>query len=124
MRRFTALASILFLTACGASGTVSMTDPAKAAFAARSAYAVALTAANQYAALPRCGQATSPVVCSQQSVVVAMRQASTAADAATLNGEHAVRSLGANPTVVQAAVVAAEASVKSLQQINATYGGK
>lgn len=129
MRRLLILIAALgFLSACSVaqtlSGTADMSTMAKSAYAARTAYAIALTAANQYAALPRCGQPTSPPACSSQPVVDAMRKADVAADAATLNAEQAVRTLGQSPTVVAAIVQAAQTSVSTLETINATYGGK
>lgn len=99
----------------GTTGTVDMTTLSKEAFAARSAYAVALAAANEIAALPRCGRAPPP--CIAQSFINAMRRVDRMADTATLNAEQAVRSLGQNPTAVQVAVTAATASVATFKDV-------
>jgi len=94
---------------------------AKSAYAARAAYAGLLSGAVAYSSRPRCGQPTSPVLCSEASVVAQLRQASAAADAATSAAENAVRSMGANPTVIQAAVTAGEQSVAAFKAVTMIY---
>ena len=103
------------------SQTVDMTTLSKSAFAAKSAYEATLVVAVAYNERPRCAVPKTVITCSEQAVVDQLRRASAAADAATSAAEGAVRSLGANPSAVKAAVVAAENSVSALQAITAVY---
>lgn len=107
-------ACALALVAAACSAKVDMTIPAQAAFAARTAYGIALTAANQYAALPRCAP-TSPPLCSDQGAINVLRTLDATADATTKEAEQAVRSLGKDPDVIKAAVVAATSAVAAFK---------
>jgi hypothetical protein len=130
MRKSIALAFVIVLGACTSPG--SSTDPAgtgvglntltSAAFAARTAYAVALVAANQYASLPRCERPSAPPLCSKQNVVDIMRQADVAADNSTLAAERAVREFPSSQLTV-AIVQAAKTSVAAFATVAATKGG-
>jgi len=112
----------LVLGSC--SQTVDMTTFSKSAYATKSAYEGALVLAVAYNERVRCTVPKTVTLCSEQAVVDQLRRASAAADAATSAAEGAVRSLGANPSAVKAAVVAAENSVSALQAITSVYGGK
>lgn len=113
----------LALSSCASAQTVDLATLSKSAYTARTAYAVALTAANQYAAMPRC-EVPNPPPCSSQAVVNIMRASDVAADNATLAAEKAVRDMKADPTVVQAIVTAATASVQALTATVNSYRGK
>ena len=54
-------------------------------------------------------------------VIVQIRKASAAADAATQSAENAVRMLGNEPMLVQAAVVAAEQGVAAFKTVTDIY---
>lgn len=119
----------LVLGACApaanlATAPVDMAALSKSAFAARSAYAATLIVATQYVRLPRCGQPASPPICSDPPIVATMRKAELAADAATLAGEDAVRTLGATPALAQLAVTGATNSVQAFKAIAETYAPK
>lgn len=125
--KYPLLLGMVVLAGCSSLGIGSTTntdDMAKAAYTAKSAYAIGLVAAVQYNRLPRCGKPDSPLLCSDPLVVAQMRKASDAADIATQAAEDAVRNLGKDPTIVAAAVVAATQSVKALRAITDVYGPK
>ena len=103
------------------SQTVDMTTLSKSAYAAKSAYEGTLVLAVAYNERPRCTTPKTVVTCSEQAVVDQLRRASAAADSATQAAENAVRTLGSNPTIVSAAVTAAEQSVKALQAVTTIY---
>lgn len=125
MRLITLLLASLALWGCStvqtATKPVDMTGAAKSAFAARAAYAGLLMVAVEYNRRPRCGQPTSPVLCSEQRIVDQLRQASAAADAATQAGETAVRNLGSSPLALTVAVTAAEKSIEAFKAITDVY---
>lgn len=125
MRRFLALLIVATLTACSAvnvaTAPVDVTTLAKSAYTAKATYAGLLTVAVAYNSRPRCGAPTSPILCSDAAIVDQLRKASAAADAATQAAENAVRNLGANTTVIQAAVAAAEQAVSALRAITDAY---
>lgn len=127
MRKFLAVAGIALLL--GACALTSLTKPLpatttvdlqKSAYAAKLTFQGALIVAVAYIELPRCGRPTSPVVCSQQSIVDIMRNSIKAADAGTQAAEDAARSLNADSTALSALVTAAEKSVTALQAITPT----
>ncbi len=126
-RLFMAGLAALALASCSAisagTSTVDTTSYAKAAADAKIGYDAALKLATRYAMRPRCGQPTSPVICSDRAVLDAMLKASDAADAATQAAENAVRGLGSNPTVVAALVKSATESVSAFKMISTTFGG-
>lgn len=120
-----ALGTMLALGGCSAitaaTSTVDTTSYAKAAADAKIGYDAALKLATRYAQRPRCGQPTSPIICSDRAVLDAMLKASDAADAATQAAENAVRGLGSNPTVVAALVKASTESVAAFTKITTAY---
>lgn len=112
---------LLLLVACGmlavagcSAPTVDMTVPAQAALVARATYGAALTAANQYAALPRCAP-KAPPLCSDQGAINVLRTLDASADIATKAAEDAVRSLGQSPDVIKTAVTAATQAVAAFK---------
>lgn len=107
-----------------ATAQVDTKTPQQSVFVAKTAYGVALRLATTYANLPRCGQPTSPAICSDRAVLDQMRKADLAADAAISNAEGAVRTLGSNPALVSVVVMAADASVKAFQDIVNVYAPK
>lgn len=97
-------------TATTPLGTTSV-DLQKAAYEAKLAYQGSLILATAYIERPRCGRPTSPILCSQQSIVDTMRQSIIATDAATQAAENAARTTGPDTTVASALVtVATQAS--------------
>lgn len=116
MKRIYLIAACTLALANAACSTpkVDMTVPAQAAFAARTAYGIALTAANQYAAMPRCAP-KAPVLCSDQGAINVLRTLDATADSTTREAEQAVRSLGKDPDVIKAAVVAATSAVAAFK---------
>lgn len=128
MKRMLVLCSVGAMLALGgcstltaATSTVDTTSYAKAAADAKIGYDAALKLATRYASRPRCGQPTSPVICSDRAVLDAMLKASDSADAATQAAENAVRGLGSNPTVVAALVKASTESVSAFTKIASAY---
>lgn len=123
MRRLIAVAALLLLAGCQSVATTTF-DPSgaqKGVFALKSAYAVTLTAAVTYTDRPRCGRPTSPVLCSEPSVVAQLRKADNAAFVAIDAAETAVRSLSANPTVVEAAVKGASGALDAFKAVVSIY---
>ena len=110
----------LTLGACP-SQRVDTTTLSKSAFAAKSAYEATLVVAVAYNERVRCTVPKTVTICSEQAVVDQLRRASATADAATQAAENAVRTMGSNPTIVSAAVTAAEQSVKALTAITTVY---
>jgi flagellar hook-basal body complex protein FliE len=113
--------SAFMLIGCQSPKTVDMTVAAKSAYTAKATYAAALTLAVAYNARPRCTEPKTVQLCSDQNIVDQLRKASAAADNATQAAENAVRSLGAQPTVVQTAVTASETAVAAFQTIVTIY---
>lgn len=103
------------------TATVDTTNYAKAAADAKIGYDTALRLATRYAQRPRCGQPTSPIICSDRAVLDVMLKASDSANTATQAAEDAVRSLGKDPTVVAALVKASTESVTAFSTIAAAY---
>lgn len=126
MRKFLIIAAFASLVVgCStfqtATSTVDMTNPSKAAYAARASYDASLVLATQYAKLPRCGAPTSPPLCSDRAVLATMVQLSEAADRATLGAESAVRSFGNNASMIRVAIEGAQKSVDVFKQVTAAY---
>jgi len=121
-----ALVFLIILPSCStfntATSTVDMTTLAKSAYTAKATYAGLLVLAVAYNQRPPCGGTV--IICRDPVVVDQLRKASAAADAGTQAGENAVRTLGSNPLVVQAAVVGAEQSVAAFKAITDAYGSK
>lgn len=128
IRRLLSIVALAFLaTGCAAmevaNRPVDMADLQKKAFALKSIYAGSLRLGIVYLERPRCGQPTSPTLCSDRAVVDAMVKARTVAGASIESADSAVYSLGAQPTVAQLVVKAAEESVNAFKVVAETYGG-
>lgn len=101
-----------------AYGCASKTEDVNAAFfKAEAGYTATLQLAANYVALPRCPQAAP--VCSEQSVVDAIRPAANSADATVQSAEDLIR----NHKDIDAsfAVDAAMAAIKSLVNVLTAY---
>lgn len=118
------LALALALAGCGVAQTATRTfDPAgaqKAVFALKSGYAAGLRLAVAYNERPRCGQPTSPKLCSDAAVVAQMRKADNATFAAIDTAETAARTLK-DSTVLGTAITAAQASLDAYKKVIAVY---
>lgn len=128
MRKILAIAALLLAGACQAASVATTTfDPVpaqKSVYALKAGYAAALTVAVAYNQRPRCGQPTSPMLCSDAGVVAKMRQADAAASTAIDAAERAVRSLSPNPTVIGAAIQSADDALTAFKTVVAIYSGK
>lgn len=107
-----------------ANKPVDMAELQKDAFALKSIYAGALRLGIVYLERPRCGQPTSPVICSEPAIVAQMVKARAVAGASVESADGAVYALGAQPTVAQVVVKAAQESVNAFKLIAETYGSK
>lgn len=125
-------ATVVSLSSCSTIGKVqeiankpvSLDDLKKDVFAIKSTYAGALRLGIVYLERPRCGQPTSPVLCSDPAVVAGMVKARTVGGASVESADTAVYSFGANPTVAETVVKAAKVSVDAFKIIAETYGAK
>lgn len=106
-----------------ANKPVDMADLQKKAFALKSIYAGSLRVAIVYLERPRCDAPAAPVLCSDRAVVAQMVKARTVAGASVESADTAVYALGAQPTVADLVVTAAEQSVNAFKVMAATYGG-
>lgn len=101
--------------AAGCAATPGTTSPAQAVYAAKSAYAAALTVAVAYESQPRCSS-TRPAPCSSPEIVAQLRRADDTAKLALDAAEAAVRT----PAIgTDAAAKAAQAATSALQALQA-----
>lgn len=124
-------ASLVVLTGCAGDqtkgptypvvGTVDQVKMEQAAFAARSAYAGVLRLMAEYVSLPRCGQPTSPSVCSSQGAVNEMRKLELAADAATKGAVDIARAPTKSSIALANAVNDAQRAVEAFRNVVAVY---
>ncbi len=108
------LALLLLLGGCStlvAPVGTSVVSLQKAAYEAKLAYQATLIVVVPYIERPRCGRATSPVICSDQNVVDTMRKAIIATDAATQAAENAALTTGPDTTIAAALVTVATQAV-------------
>lgn len=131
MKRYLAvLAFALLLPGCSiltaANTPVSTVDAQKAIIALQLGHAAALTTELVYLNQPPCGLAGSPAapLCASLKVGKQMKAADVAFTATMATAQGALADLGDNPTVVNAAITAAQAALASFQAITATYAGK
>lgn len=99
-------------------------DPAasqKTVYALKTGYQAALTLAEAYNSRPRCGAPKSPILCSSQSAIDAIRKAAAATSATINSAETAVRSLTPDATVVGAAITAATNALDAFRAVTAIY---
>lgn len=123
MKRLLALAFAGFaLAACSTFGIPAPQSPAQTVYAAKGDFAAALTIANQYAALPRCGTPSAPPLCSESNIVQNVNKAAHAADASLDAAEATVRdpAFSNNSDAVSKAVAAATNAVAALQAVTST----
>lgn len=114
-RKFAISIVVLLLAAC-ATGPVTLPQ---GAYQAQSDYIAAGKVMLAYGNLPRCGQPTSPIVCSQQSVVDQLKAADNIAYNAVVAAENTARTPGAGANLATAQTAATEA-VAALARITAT----
>lgn len=105
-------------------GTVNQKDAQQAADIARASFAALTIAARQYVDLPRCGQPSSPPVCSSQSVVNEIRQYGNAADYATKQAQDFTRDLTKSPVAVANAVSDAQRAITIYRGTVAKFNAK
>ena len=121
MKKLFSILALALLSACASMQSVQ--NPAQAVFAAKQAYAVALTAAVAYKRLPPC--ATVPIaasasptapnlLCSRPAVVKQLQAADTAADVLLDGAEATVRTGGGN---TQMAIKAATEAVAAFTTV-------
>lgn len=112
-----ALASALVIAGCAANNQGSLPSAQNTVYALKNTFASAQTAAIQYTSLPRCGQSTSPPLCSDAGVVAQIRKYNGDAVVALDAAEKTVRDPTASTGAMQAAIVGAQNAVTALQQI-------
>lgn len=108
------------LAACAPVPAGQSLTPQQQVFQIESNYKAALDIANAYVALPRCGQPTSPPLCSKSETIIALQKA----NATVMPLLAAAQKTVTDPTVssggAQAAVTAAANAQVALSQITAT----
>jgi hypothetical protein len=111
---------LITLAACATAPAGQSLTPQQQVFQIESNYKVALDIANAYVALPRCGQPTSPPLCSKSETIVALQKA----NATVMPLLAAAQKTVTDPTVsaggAQAAVTAAANAQVALSQITST----
>lgn len=115
MRVLISLLLALSLTACASI----LAPPARVIYDTKQSFDAALIIMDGYAKLPRCGQPTSPPLCSDQVRVSQTLQAALDANAALNVAEGLVRS-SASATDINAALATAQVEVDFLQSLVAT----
>jgi hypothetical protein len=121
-RSLIALAFVAALAGCGSTRSAPDT-PQQAVFAAKSAYATALTGAVAYKRLPQCS-ATAKLPCSEPVLVAQLQKADNVAAAALDAAEAAVRTPRVGDTAAAKAVQAAQASLAALTSLVASLGAQ
>ncbi len=122
MMRYLIVGALFFLAACAQTPTGEGSgSAATSVYQTKLAYAAVLTGAVEYNKLPRCGRPTSPVLCSDQGAVEAMRKANVAARSALDAAENTVRDPAVKGNTAQLAVTAAGNAVDSFKEIVALY---
>lgn len=122
MKRFASIVLGLALAALASCATTTNT-PAQTVFAAKSAYAAALTAAVSYESLRRCAPAV-PQPCSSPELVAQIRKADTTASAALDAAETAVRTTAVTDDARSKAVQTANLALAALQALLTNLGAK
>jgi hypothetical protein len=120
------LASLVFSFALaaliGCASTTSIT-PAQTVFAAKSAYATALTAAVAYKRLPAC-TSSQPMPCSDAGVVQQLQRADNVAAVALDAAEAAVRTPAISGDARSKAIQTATLALQALQAITLNLGAQ
>ncbi len=129
MKRIVAIAAIALLSLGGCQlfkaanvatapvGSDASIVAQKAALAAKLTFEGTLQAAVFYIELPRCGRPTSPITCSQQSVVDEMRKRLVQGNAAVQAAENAARAATPDTAVLAAALKTVDEAQTALQAI-------
>lgn len=99
-------------------------QPDRIVYQAQGYYNVGLVAANAYGNLPRCGKPSSPVLCSDLSIMKKVRKVDDAAHAALKEAQAAVRTPGFAESKVTTIVTSATALTKAFAEIAATLPKK
>ena len=127
------VAAVLSLAACSKPdtgptypivGTVNAKDAQQAADITRASFAALTTAARQYVDLPRCGQPSSPPICSSQIIVNEIRQYGNAADYATQQAQVLTRDLTMTPVAMANAVADAQKAIAIYRGTVAKFNAK
>lgn len=113
---FASVALALALSGCALFEAAE--TPAQKVYAARVSYGAALKVALQYESLPRCGQPTSPAICSDAKAVDIIRQAQTAADTALNSAEATVLTPGFGDNVYTSAAISAVNAAAAFSEIS------
>jgi hypothetical protein len=113
MQRLAFLVAALCLAACSTFGDPQ--TPRQTVYAAKVSFLAAVTVADQYKNLPRCG--TGPVVCSSPAVIARLRLGANAADATLDAAEATVMDPKFEGSNTDAAIVAATNAVAAFTAI-------
>ncbi|MCC2632125.1 MAG: hypothetical protein K0S48_11 [Ramlibacter sp.] len=116
MKHLIVLALAASLAGCASMPSAAPDTPQQAVYAAKSAYATALTAAVAYKKLPACS-ATRPAPCSQPALVQQLQRADIVAAASLDAAEAAVRTPLVSPTAAGRAVQAAQAALSAMNAL-------
>ncbi len=119
MKNILALLLLLFVAACS-----TPQDSAQTVYFLQGNYAIALRAEIAYDKLPRCGQASSPKVCSDIAIVKRLRTADDVAWDAIQQVQVAVRTPGFGEDKLTTAIASATAAATSFVNITQTLGAK
>lgn len=121
MMKHLILALALAVAGCASTSGGTSANAERTVFAAKSAYATALTAAVAYRRLPACA---SPRVlpCHEPAVLTQIQKADTTAAAALDAAETAVRTPQIGTTARERAVSAANAALASLSALLSSIG--
>lgn len=118
MRRlFLTLALAAGLAACASGPGSGSTTPAQTVFAAKSAYASALTAAVAYRQLPACATPARPP-CSDPAIVAQLQRADNVAAGALDAAEAAVRTPAVGATARDRAITTANSALAALSALD------
>lgn len=107
----------LVVAGCASNNQGSLPSAPNTVYALKNSFATAQTAAVQYTSLPRCGQPSSPPLCSDVAVVAEIRKYNGDAVVALDAAEKTVRDPNASAGAAQAAIIAAQNAVTALRQI-------
>lgn len=118
MKRLAVVCALLLLAACASGPTPSQQN---VVLASKNTLVAAQTLAIQYTSLPRCGQSTSPPLCSDAAVVISIRKANADAVVALDAAEKVVRDPAASSSAIAEATAAASQAITALQTIVANH---
>lgn len=110
-----AIITAFLIAACGT--VTAPQSPAQGVFAAKAAYASALTVAVAYKQLPSCAPANHPPICSDAAIVKSLQDRDDIAAPALDAAERAVRTPGFGQSALQTFVISANNAVASLTDI-------